>query len=197
MLKRLATGIILGFVATPTLCDDPASTAPVGLPATVGEIAPSRFYLPALPADYILQTGMTSIRARQVKTMVSDGKQIVVLTGEPQIDHSSQYNGTFSISANTIRVQLPLDVMANPRTVPLHELNATGSCTFNAGPLRISSRQVLMRTDRDAGQSTLEFSGDVYFAINGITATADAISLTRNGDDWILSGVLAMPKADE
>lgn len=199
-LSRFATGMILWFSATPALCDESVTTAPIVAPVIVERVVgegPTRVnHLPALPADSDLKNGMTRTRARNLSTKVVDGKYITVLTGEPKIDHSSPFNGTFTISANTIHIYMPSDVFAT-RAAPLHNLDATGSCIFNAGPLRITSRQIVMRTDPDAGQSTLEFSGDVSFATNGVAATADSVSLTRNVSDWILSGVLAAPKSDE
>jgi lipopolysaccharide export system protein LptA len=195
MHAYLPTAMLFSFFATIAYCDDPATLQRKTLPPTVGSLPPSRVEpLPDHVTAMTLTYGSTTIRAGSVEQRHAEGKFIVLLTGQPQIEHSSVAHGSFTVSANTVRFTIPSDAIAKSDSVSLTDLDATGSCAFASDSVRISANQMTIKAPNKTGRSTILFDGDVVFSANGLTASADSLSLTRSGTDWTLSGVLAPPQ---
>ena len=149
--------------------------------------------MPEIASRSVLQNGLTQLHANSVSSKNAGDQRVITLSGESRLEYSGQSNGSFIISANTMRLSVPQEAITDPALVSLNNLDATVSCRFEAGPLRITSRKIAMRTDPNSGQSTLAFSGDVAISTNGLTATANSVLLTRSGDVWKLSGSLTAP----
>ena len=195
MQAYLPAAALFSFFATVAYCDDPATLQPKTVSPTVGSLPPSRAEpLPDHVASMTLAYGSTTIRAASVEQRHAEGKFIVLLTGQPQIAYSSQTHGSFTVSANTVRFTIPSDAVAKPDSVSLSDLDATGSCAFESDSVRISANRMTIKSPNTSGRSTILFDGDVVFSSNGLTASADSLSLTRNGTDWTLSGTFAPPQ---
>ncbi len=186
MRNTILTAFLLLFTQTLVRGDDP----PV-----VVKTAPS--CVPDLPVDAsktTLKNGTTEIQAGTVEQKTDGDTVVVVLGGKPRIKHSSQVNGSITVSADRIRISLPAHRITNLDPVSLSNLDATGSCVFVSDSINISADSISLKASSETVRSSLTFHGNVIITTDGLTATASSVTLSRSGTTWTLSGLLAVPK---
>ncbi len=195
MFIKFATATLLSLFATLACCDEPFSgKRRMLLPAVVPLEMQHVESLPLPPASVTHFNEENEISGGRVETRLVDGKHIIMLSERSQIKHSSQANGTFTVSADVMRFAIRSQAMNNPDSLSLSDLEATGSCTFVCNSIRISANRFMMKTDPKIGRSTVSFDGNVVISTNGLTASADSVSLARIGTSWSLSGLLTAPQ---